>query len=100
MRALAAACLALAGCVGAPPVPELLEPGARAPAEFQTRRYDGVRPEDMLPVALATLQDFGFQVVKSDTSVGLIVAQRGFKRSFNEYHWEFWQGYWRSPIGC
>lgn len=100
MRALVAACLALAGCVGAPPVSELLEPGARAQSQLQTRRYEGVRPEDVLPAAVTTLQDFGFQVVKSDTSVGLIVAQRGYKRTFGEYHYEFWQGYWQTMRGA
>jgi hypothetical protein len=96
MRAIVAACLAAAGCAGAPSVPELLEPGARAQSELQTRRYEGVRPEDVLPAAVAALQDFGFQVVKSDTALGLIVAQRGYKRTFGEYHWEFWQGYWQT----
>lgn len=95
MRALALACLALAGCAGPPEVTALLEPGARSRAELQTRRFEGVRPAEMLPAAVATLQDFGFQVVKSDTAVGLIVAQRGYKRSLGEYHSEFWQGYWQ-----
>lgn len=93
MRALVLACLALAGCVGPPPVPELLTPESRASSELQTRRYEGVRPEDLMPVAVATLQDFGFQVVKSDTTLGLIVAQRGYKKTFGEYHYEFWQGF-------
>ena len=90
MRALVVACLALAGCAGAPPVPEQFAPPSRAAAELQTRRYE-VRPEKMLPVALATLQDFGFQVTKSDAALGLIVAQRGHKKTFSEYHYEFWQ---------
>lgn len=95
MRALVLACLAAAGCVGPPSVPELLAPESRAAAELQTRRYD-VRPEAMLPVAVATLQDLGFQVANSDTSLGLIVARRGYQRSFGEYHYEFWQGYWQT----
>jgi hypothetical protein len=93
MRAFIPACLVLAGCVGPPSVPEMLTPGARAQSELQTRRYDGARPEDVLPAAVAALQDFGFQVTKSDTAVGLIVAQRGYQRSFGEYNWEFWQSY-------
>lgn len=96
MRALIPACLVLAGCVGPPSAPEMLTPAARAQSELQTRRYDGARPEDMLPAAVAALQDFGFQVVKSDTAVGVIVAQRGYKRTFGEYHYEFWQGYWQT----
>ncbi|HEU4352499.1 MAG TPA: hypothetical protein VFR66_11560 [Burkholderiales bacterium] len=96
MRAFALACLVLAGCVGAPSVPEQFAPEARSRPELQTRRYEGVAPEKMLPVAVAALQDFGFQVVKSDTALGLVVAERGFKRTFGEYHWEFWQGYWQT----
>lgn len=96
MRAFIPACLVLAGCVGPPSAPEMLAPGARAQSELQTRRYDGARPEDVLPAAVAALQDFGFQVTKSDAGVGLIVAQRGYKRSFGEYHYEFWQGYWQT----
>jgi hypothetical protein len=96
MRALVLACLALAGCVGAPTASEQFAPPSRAAAELQTRRYEGVRPEQTLPVAVATLQDFGFQVTKSDTALGLIVAQRGYKKTFSEYHYEFWQIYWQT----
>jgi hypothetical protein len=88
MRALVLACLALAGCAGTPPVSEQFAPASRASAELQTRRYE-VRPEKMLPVALATLQDFGFQVTNSDAALGLIVAQRGHRKTFSER--EFWQ---------
>jgi hypothetical protein len=96
MRALVLACLALAGCVGPPSVPEQFAPASRAASELQTRRYEGVRPEQVLPAAVAALQDFGFQVTKSDTALGLIVAQRGYKRTFGEYNYEFWQGYWQT----
>jgi hypothetical protein len=95
MRTLVLACLAAAGCVGAPSVPEQFAPASRAAAELQTRRYE-VRPEKMLPVALAAMQDLGFQVTSSDAALGLIVAQRGYKRTFGEYHYEFWQGYWQT----
>ncbi|HZM34001.1 MAG TPA: hypothetical protein VFC18_05840 [Burkholderiales bacterium] len=96
MRKLVVACLALTGCVGAPSVPEQFASASRATVELQTRRYEGARPEDVLPVAVAALQDFGFQVMKSDVAVGLIVAERGLKKSFGEYHSEFWRGYWQS----
>lgn len=96
MRALAAACLALAGCISEPTAPELLAPESRARPELQTRRYEGVRPEQMLPVAVVTLQDLGFQVTNSDTSLGLVVARRGYQRTFSELHYEFWQGYWQT----
>jgi hypothetical protein len=96
MRALVLACLALAGCAGAPSVSEQFAPESRAKSELQTRRYEGVPAQEMLPVALATLQDFGFQVTKSDTALGVIVAQRGYKRTFGEYHYEFWQDYWQT----
>lgn len=96
MRVLVLACLALAGCISEPTAPELLAaPESRAPSELQTRRYD-VRPEQLLPVAVTALQDLGFQVTSSDTSLGLIVARRGYQRSFGEYNWEFWQGYWQT----
>lgn len=95
MRALVLACLALAGCAGTPPVPEQFAPASRASSELQTRRYE-VRPEKMLPVALATLQDFGFQVTNSDAALGLIVAQRGHRKTFSEVNSQFWQLYWES----
>lgn len=101
MRAPVLACLALAGCISEPTAPEMLAaPESRARPELQTRRYDGVRPEDLMPVAVAALQDFGFQVTKSDTALGLIVAQRGYQRTFGEYHYEFWQGYWQTLRGA
>lgn len=91
MRAAVLACIAAAGCVGPPPVPELLVPESRAAHERQTRRYEGASPEQMLPVAVITLQDLGFQVTNSDTSLGLIVARHGHQRTFGELAYELLQ---------
>ena len=93
MRALVMACLTAAGCAG-PSASEQFAPASLAPSELQTRRYEDVRPQEMLPVALATLQDFGFQVMSSDMTLGLIVAQRGHKMTLAEHHSKFWQLYW------
>lgn len=93
MRALVLACLVLAGCAGAPPVAEQFAPASRAASELQARRYE-LRPEQVLPVALATLQDFGFQVTKSDAALGLIVAQRGYTKSLSDYGYEVGQITW------
>jgi hypothetical protein len=95
VRALFLACLALAGCVGAPSVPEQFAPASRAASELQTRRYE-VRPEKMLPVALAALQDLGFQVTSSDAALGLIVAQRGYRKTFGDYSYEVGQLTWQA----
>jgi hypothetical protein len=94
MRAAAAlAVAALAGCAGAPAVPELLAPREAALAELQARRYQDTRPEEMLPAAVAALQDMGFQLTSSDAALGLVVAQRGYRKEFGEYAREFWHGF-------
>ena len=95
MRALVLVFLALAGCAGAPSVPEQFAPASRAAAELQTRRYE-VRPDRMLPAAVATLQDLGFQVTRSDAALGLIVAQRGYRKTFSDYSYEVGQLTWQA----
>ncbi|HEX6321155.1 MAG TPA: hypothetical protein VFZ84_20000 [Burkholderiales bacterium] len=93
MRAAASLFLAaLAGCASSPPpsARDLLPPSDASVAELQARRFEGVPAARMLPAALAALQDLGFQVTSSDAALGLVVARRGYQKSFEELGRDFW----------
>lgn len=90
MRALFVS-LVLAGCAAAPPqVADLLVPQQRPAAQ---RHFDGVRADEVPPAVVSVLQDLGFHVSASEPRLGLVVATRGYQKTFGEYHWEFWQLY-------
>lgn len=94
MRSLAALALALAaGCASKPEVSALLASRDPALAELQVRRYESVRPEEMMQAAVSALQDFGFQVTSSDAALGVIVAQRGYRKELGELAHEAWRGF-------
>ena len=96
MRAAASLLLAvLAGCASSPPpsASDLLPPGDAAVAALQARRFEGVPAAEMLPAALAALQDLGFQVTSSDAEIGLVVARRGYQKSFEELGRDFWPAF-------
>ena len=95
MRSRAAALLlaAAAGCAGAPTVPPLLAPADRSLAELQERRFEDVRPDDLMLAAVAALQDFGFQVTSSDPALGLVVGQRGYRKDAGEIARGVWTGF-------
>ena len=90
MRAAALVLAARAGCAGAPPASSLLVPADPGLAKLQTRRFEGVPPAGMLSAAVSALQDLGFQVTSSDAALGLVVARRGYRKSFAEAHRD-WQ---------
>lgn len=83
--------LALIGCVHAPDPGPLLSRGEPALAELQSRRFDDVPAEAMMSAVVAALQDYGFQVTSSDAGVGLIVAQRGYRKETGEIMRDAWQ---------
>ncbi len=95
MRAAAALLLAvLAGCASPPPsARDLLPPGDASVAALQARRFEGVPAAEMLPVALAALQDLGFHVTSSDAALGLVVARRGYHKSLEELGRDLWPGF-------
>lgn len=84
-RAVLLASLALAACVSAPQVPELLAPRDGALAALKARHYEALAPEALAQTIVAVLQDFGFHVTASDLSLGVIVATRGYQPSAGEY---------------
>ena len=81
--------LALAACVSAPAVEELMLPRERSAAALQLRHYQGVRAEDVPPAVVTVLQDLGFHVTASEPALGLIVATRGYQKSVEEFGREF-----------
>jgi hypothetical protein len=93
----AAACLflaVLAGCASPPPsARDLLPPIDASVAALQARRFEGVPAAEMLPAALAALQDLGFQVTSSDAALGLVVARRGYHKSLEELGRDLWPGF-------
>ena len=84
MRAAAlAVALAVAGCVGAPAVEDLMlagDPGAPP----QSRHYEGVGAEELARAVVAALQDLGFHLKASEPQLGLIVATRGYRKTAGE----------------
>lgn len=70
------AALLLSGCVSVPPnvfvvTPELLEL-----RQQQTRRYEGLSREDLLVAGSNVLQDLGYNLGESETSLGVLTADK------------------------
>ena len=69
--------LLLAGCQSAPPPRALKLPaGTIDTRQVQTRKFEDVSEAQLLAASAGVLQDLGFNIDESETSLGLIVASK------------------------
>lgn len=79
MRNIIIACSAtamLAGCVTLPPNAFVVSQEQLARRQIETRRYDGVKEENLLIASSNVLQDMGFSLDNSETKLGLLSASK------------------------
>lgn len=79
MRNLVIACSAavfLAGCVTLPPNAFVVSQEQLARRQIETRRYDGIKEENLLIASSNVLQDMGFSLDNSETKLGLLSASK------------------------
>lgn len=68
--------LLLTGCVSTPIDALKLDPQTAEQRQLQTRRFDGVSEATMLSAGLGVLQDLGFTLDSSESSLGVVSASR------------------------
>ncbi len=66
----------LAACTSLPPHAFLVTPEMLAQRQLETRRYDGIREEDLLSACSNVLQDLGFQLESSEPRLGVITVSK------------------------
>lgn len=67
----------LAGCAaGIPPEALQMQPDTLANRQLQSRKYDIKSEKELLTASLHVLQDMGFNLDESNTSLGVIVASK------------------------
>lgn len=78
MRAVAVAfaVLILAGCVTVPPDVFVVTQQQLAKRQIETRRFDGIKEEELLTAVSNLLQDTGFTLENSEVKLGLLLASK------------------------
>jgi hypothetical protein len=66
----------LSGCETMPRNALMLEPESLANRQLQTRRFEGLSEKDALAAGAAVLQDMGFSITESETSLGVVVGNK------------------------
>lgn len=66
----------LAGCAGIPKDALQLSPESLEERQLQTRRFETQDEANLLSASAALLQDLGFAIDKSETSLGVIAASK------------------------
>ncbi len=64
----------LFGCNSVPPHVFLVTPEQLAQRQMETRRYDGIKEEDLLVACANLLQDLGFHLENSESKLGVLTA--------------------------
>jgi len=78
-KTVAAACAALliGGCaVQAPPNTFVVTPELLQQRQLETRRYDGIKEDDLLSASSNVLQDLGFNLENSESRLGVLTASK------------------------
>ncbi len=75
LSALLAACL-IAGCATIPPDSFVVTPEIMQRRQIETRRYDGIREEELISAGAGVLQDLGFNLENSETRLGVLTASK------------------------
>jgi hypothetical protein len=68
--------LGLVGCQGMPKDALMLGPESLANRQLQTHRFDGLGEKDALAAGAGVLQDLGFTITESETSLGVVVGNK------------------------
>jgi hypothetical protein len=68
--------LLVAGCAQMPLDAFVVTPELLKERQIETRRYEGIKEEDLLSACSNTLQDLGFNLENSETKLGLITASK------------------------
>jgi hypothetical protein len=79
MRIAAVVCagsILLAGCVTVPPDAFVVTQQQLAKRQIETRRYDGIKEEELLAAVSNLLQDTGFTLENSEAKLGLLSASK------------------------
>ncbi len=78
MRALSLCIMVLlgAGCVQMPKDSFVVTPELLKQRQVETRRYDGIKEEDLLVACSNVLQDLGFNLDNSETKLGVLTASK------------------------
>lgn len=66
----------LAGCVTLPPNAFVVTSEQLARRQVETRRYDGIKEENILIASSNVLQDLGYSLDNSETKLGLLSASK------------------------
>jgi hypothetical protein len=70
------AALLVAGCVEMPKDAFVVTPEQLKQRQIETRRYDGIKEEDLLVASSNALQDLGFNLDNSETKLGVLTASK------------------------
>jgi hypothetical protein len=62
------------GCLSQPPHVFLVTPEMLTQRQLETRRYDGIKEEDLLSACSNVLQDLGFQLENSEPRLGVLTV--------------------------
>jgi len=68
--------LLLAGCAEPPKNVFVVTPELLKERQVETRRYDGIKEEDLLVACSNVLQDLGFNLENSETKLGVLTANK------------------------
>jgi hypothetical protein len=68
--------LLVAGCVQMPKDSFVVTPELLKQRQIETRRYDGIKEDDLLAACSNVLQDLGFNLDNSETKLGVLTASK------------------------
>jgi len=68
--------LLVAGCVQMPKDSFVVTPELLKQRQIETRRYDGIKEEDLIIASSNALQDLGFNLDNSETKLGVLTASK------------------------
>jgi hypothetical protein len=74
--AIFAVMILVAGCLAQPPHAFLVTPEMLSQRQIETRRYDGIKEEDLLSACANLLQDLGFQLENSEPRLGVLTVSK------------------------
>ncbi len=66
----------LSGCVALPQNAFVVTPEQLARRQIETRKYDGIKEENILIASSNVLQDLGFTLENSETKLGVLTASK------------------------
>jgi len=68
--------LVIAGCATVPENTFVVTPELLQQRQLETRRYDGLKEQDLIVASTNVLQDMGFNLENSETKLGVLTASK------------------------